>query len=151
MFCWITVHLDAHPKFQGKRITAEDARTLLNDLHIALAEAKVLVAPGWMFAGDGLRSGAPDEDSFAPTMVVNDGVAAPFKRLQGLEAEDANAVGHFRLAFATLEEGPMREVRFCPLPRPTASPSALTHAPLVLPPDAQTVADLARVVKKFFA
>jgi hypothetical protein len=106
MFCWVTIHLDALPRFRGKKVSAEDAKKVLNELWIALADAKVLVAPGWMFAGDGLRSGAPDDDSFAPAETES-----PFGRLSGLEDEDVNKIGHFRLAFATLEEGPMREVR----------------------------------------
>lgn len=111
MFCWVTIHLDALPRLHGKKISAEDSKKALNELWIALADAKVLVAPGWMFAGDGLRSGAPDDDSFAPATLES-----PCGRLSGLENEDAYKLGHFRLAFATLEEDPMREVRLCPVP-----------------------------------
>lgn len=86
-----------------------------------------------MFEGSGNREGAPDEDSFAPT--------AESILLEGLEQEDGASLGHFRcvsslrvrwvasrltwerssanrLAFATLEEGPMRQVRSARIPFP---------------------------------
>lgn len=87
---------------------------------------QVLVAPGWMFAGDGLRSGAPDEDAFRSSTTsafiseVQDDQVIPGQLIAG---EDERSLAFFRLAFATLEEKPLRE----------------------------TMKDFAAVVKAFFA
>ncbi|KAL7409247.1 pyridoxal phosphate-dependent transferase [Mrakia frigida] len=107
MFVWIDVHLDAHPSLNGRSDVAsesykEDANEVMHRLFVALAEAKVLVAPGWMFVGDGLMAGAPKEEDMASTSSSS-----------GLQSDAS--VGHFRLAFATLDEKPMKETiaAFC--------------------------------------
>ena len=53
MFVWIDVHLDAHPSLASRSDIhsasyAEEGKEIMHRLFIALAEAKVLVAPGWM-------------------------------------------------------------------------------------------------------
>lgn len=144
MFVWIDVHLDAHSSLSGRSDVnsesyKEAANEVMHHLFVTLAEAKVLVAPGWMvralflpfplsiqvasslfsqltfsflstpqFVGDGLMAGAPKEDD-----AVSSSASSVLK-------SDAS-VGHFRLAFATLDEKPMKEVR--PLPFSTLSSS----------------------------
>ena len=65
----------------------------MNELWEKLAQNSVLIAPGWMFNGDGLRSGAPDSDQPpAPKAIGKGGVE--------VESDDEEGVGHFRLAFS---------------------------------------------------
>ena len=53
MFVWIDVHLDAHSSLNGRSDVGsesykEAANEVMHRLFVTLAEAKVLVAPGWM-------------------------------------------------------------------------------------------------------
>jgi hypothetical protein len=61
------------------------------------------------------RSGAPKDDS--PNAISSSATTPVYDRdfFQGLEGEDERSLGHFRLAFATLEEKPMKEAvaKFC--------------------------------------
>lgn len=65
------------------------------------------------FEGDGLRSGEPKDEGFAPSsfdegsQLVNSMAAASLASVK----EEEGPVGHFRLAFATLEEDAMKQVR----------------------------------------
>jgi hypothetical protein len=66
----------------------------MNELWEKLAQNSVLIAPGWMFNGDGLRSGAPDSDQPPPPKEIMENEV-------GLQsADDEEGVGHFRLAFS---------------------------------------------------
>ena len=56
------------------------------------------------FVGDGLRAGAPKED---PAV---DSLTSASLSKEGAYQEDPT-IGHFRLAYATLDEEPMRAVR----------------------------------------
>lgn len=53
MFVWIDIHLDAYPSLAGRtdihsESYREEGKEVMHKLFIALAESKVLVAPGWM-------------------------------------------------------------------------------------------------------
>jgi hypothetical protein len=58
MFVWVTIHLSGHPALKDVSPDSPDyedkKNKIMTDLWTEIAEAKVLVAPGWMFAGDGL-------------------------------------------------------------------------------------------------
>lgn len=69
----------------------------MNDLWTALADNNVLIAPGWMFAGDGLRAGAPDEE---PKTASEPELEIPDNQL---------GIGHFRLAFSYASHDTLRE------------------------------------------
>ncbi|CDZ98639.1 Aromatic amino acid aminotransferase and related proteins [Phaffia rhodozyma] len=109
MFCWVAIHLENHGSLRGRSDFSsvsyqEESKELMQKIWVSLADKKVLVAPGWMFSGDGLRTGAPDDDSLTSSS----------SKSNGDENVDPR-VGHFRLAFATLEETPMRQtmIDFC--------------------------------------
>lgn len=53
MFVWLDIHLGSHVSLRNRSDFAsasyqEDARDVMQRLWVALAEGKVLVAPGWM-------------------------------------------------------------------------------------------------------
>lgn len=69
----------------------------MNDLWTALADNNVLIAPGWMFAGDGLRAGAPDEEPKSNS------------EFESMVADDVDGIGHFRLAFSFATHDTLRK------------------------------------------
>lgn len=104
MFVWVNVHISNHPDFPihaSEEEKSEATKDLLNKLWIQLANNHVLVAPGWFFAGDGLRSGAPDEDQAiladAQHTIVGDLSGTPSA---GINKDMIAGVGHFRVAFS---------------------------------------------------
>lgn len=104
MFVWVNVHISNHPDFPTQGSAEEKSQAtkdLLNQLWIKLANNQVLVAPGWFFAGDGLRSGAPDEDQAilaeAQQTIVGPLGGAPSA---GIDKDMIAGVGHFRIAFS---------------------------------------------------
>lgn len=70
----------------------------MNDLWEAMAQKKLLVAPGWMFAGDGLRTGAPAEKVAAAVVEMEDRLAAD-EQLR-ITNDEEQGIGHFRIAFS---------------------------------------------------
>lgn len=66
----------------------------MNSLWEKLADNNVLIAPGWMFAGDGLRAGAPDEEPKGPPKISSEEV------FKVMVKDDEEGIGHFRLAFS---------------------------------------------------
>lgn len=104
MFVWVNVHISNHPDFPSHGSDEEKSKAtkdLLNDLWIKLANNHVLVAPGWFFAGDGLRSGAPDEDQ----AILADAQQTIVGPLSGTPSAGVNkdmiaGIGHFRVAFS---------------------------------------------------
>lgn len=96
--CQINVHVSNHKSFDKNASPSakkERTRILMNELWEELAQNSVLIAPGWMFNGDGLRSGAPDSDQPPSPKDVD-----VQEQLGALENDDVDGVGHFRLAFS---------------------------------------------------
>ncbi|KAK9900469.1 PLP-dependent transferase [Cystobasidium minutum MCA 4210] len=117
MFVWVNVHISNHPSYPAQASEEERSKItkdLLNQLWIKLANNSVLVAPGWFFAGDGLRSGAPDEDQAilaeAQQTIVG---ALGGQPSAGIDKDMIAGIGHFRVAFSfstheRLQEGVKR-------------------------------------------
>lgn len=104
MFVWVNVHISNHPSYPASGSEEEKAKVtkdLLNQLWIKLANNNVLVAPGWFFAGDGLRSGAPDEDQ-AVLAEAQKEIIGPLGGTPsaGIDKDMIAGVGHFRVAFS---------------------------------------------------
>ena len=95
----INVHLAHHSKFKRDASPSErskQTKDLMNSLWEKLADNNVLIAPGWMFAGDGLRAGAPDDEPKGPPSLLQQ-TEEEFRVM----VEDAEqGIGHFRLAFS---------------------------------------------------
>lgn len=83
-------------------------RDLMNNLWVALANHKLLIAPGWMFAGDGLRAGAPDE-AMATLSVARQQEDEAMLASAGVIADQESGIGHFRLAFSYDSHDKLRE------------------------------------------
>lgn len=101
MFVWVNVHISNHPSFPSHASEEEKSKVtkdLLNELFIKLADNNVLIAPGWFFAGDGLRSGAPDEDKAILAEAQNTIVGGTPSA--GIDKDLIAGIGHFRVAFS---------------------------------------------------
>lgn len=108
MFIWVTVYARNHKRFNAHASPADRrlaTRDLMNELWEELAQNKLLIAPGWMFAGDGLRAGAPDEPAPTEEQVQVESML----RDAGVIADQENGVGHFRLAFSFDTHDKLRE------------------------------------------
>jgi aromatic amino acid aminotransferase I len=113
MFVWVNVHVFNHPSFPVHGSDEEKSKAtkdLLNELFVKLANNHVLVAPGWFFAGDGLRSGAPDEDKtiLAETQNTIVGINGG-KESAGINKDQIAGIGHFRVAFSFSTHDKLKE------------------------------------------
>lgn len=113
MFVWVNVHISNHPSFPSLGSEEEKSKAtkdLLNQLWIKLANNSVLVAPGWFFAGDGLRSGAPDEDQAILAEAQNTIVGAlGGTPSAGINKDMIAGIGHFRVAFSYSTHDKLKE------------------------------------------
>ena len=82
-------------------------RDLMNDLWELMAGKNLLVAPGWMFNGDGLRAGAPDQDKTFATRIPS--ISKEDKDYLSIMNDAEDGVGHFRVSYSFVTHEKLRE------------------------------------------